>query len=68
MTVVDKEKEKGSLFPLRTVVVLIAALLCGAAIGGLAYLAGDNVPTALIAGLLSASAALGFWHVHIDRD
>ncbi|ATE52721.1 hypothetical protein [Actinosynnema pretiosum] len=66
MTVVDKD-ERDPLMPLRTAVVLIAALLCGGLVGALAYLAGDNLPAATIVGLAALAGAVGFFHGHIGR-
>lgn len=48
--------------PLRTVVLLLAAVMVGVAVGVLTYLAGQPVPAAGVAGMVSAGATFASAH------
>ena len=50
------------LFPERLLLILLASGACGTLIGVLAYLAGDNIPTAIIAGLVAFAGSIAFLH------
>ncbi|MFG1913067.1 hypothetical protein [Kribbella sp. NPDC048928] len=47
-----------SLFSLRTVVILLVALLAGLVVGALTFLAGQNVAAAVLAGLGASGVSL----------
>ncbi|MET8848701.1 hypothetical protein [Amycolatopsis sp. NPDC004625] len=52
----------------RQAVVLLLALVCGLTVGVLTYLAGGNLPAAILAGLSSFGGAVVFLHRAVDRE
>ncbi|MFF9572037.1 hypothetical protein [Streptomyces sp. NPDC014685] len=53
---------------LRTTLVLLLALLAGAAAGGLTALAGESTPRSLLAGLAAVGLAVPFFNRLIDAE
>ncbi|WP_206796264.1 hypothetical protein [Amycolatopsis sp. MtRt-6] len=45
--------------------ILLLGVVFGAVVGGLTYLAGSNVPAALLAGMMSAGGVIVFLHKEI---
>ncbi|MEU9314866.1 hypothetical protein [Streptomyces sp. NPDC048295] len=56
------------LLSLRATLVLLLALLAGAAAGGLTALAGEGAPRSLLAGLAAAGLAVPFFNRLIDTE
>lgn len=54
------------LLSLRSAVVLLLGVVCGIAVGVLAFLAGRNAATAVLSGLAGAGATIAFLHKVID--
>lgn len=52
------EQEAVPLLALRTLLLLVAALLTGAVIGGLTWASTDNIPAGLLAGFSGSAVAL----------
>lgn len=57
----------GPLFPLRTAVILLLALVVGVLAGALSYLADHSVPHAVLWGGGAAGGALALFHNMIGR-
>lgn len=55
-------------FSVRTVVLMLVAVVVGAIIGVLTYLGAQPIPTAIVAGLVSAGATFGGAHHLIGED
>jgi hypothetical protein len=47
-------------------VILLLGIVLGAVVGGLTYLAGSNVPAAVLAGLMSAGGVIVFLHKELQ--
>ncbi|NUT47981.1 MAG: hypothetical protein HOV94_11825 [Saccharothrix sp.] len=56
------------LLTTRTALVLLLGLVCGAGAGVLAYLAGNNVAAAVLAGLAASGVSVAFFHAHVGDD
>ncbi|MEV0679257.1 hypothetical protein AB0I60_22315 [Actinosynnema sp. NPDC050436] len=55
------------LFTLRLALILLLALACGGVAGLLTWLAGDNVPAALLAGLTAAGLSAMAFHTLVEH-
>lgn len=53
----DQEPARG-LFEVRVAVILLSAVLCGAVVGGLAFLAAGNVAGGVLAGVLAMGGSV----------
>jgi hypothetical protein len=56
------------LLSVRTAVILLLGVLCGAAVTALTALAEHNLTTAMLAGLAAAGAAIAFFQKVIGPD
>ncbi|QQQ79809.1 hypothetical protein IOD16_16280 [Saccharothrix sp. 6-C] len=54
------------LFTLRLALILLLALVCGGIVGLLAWLAGDNIPAAILAGLTAVGLSAIAFHNLIE--
>ncbi|MBE8516103.1 hypothetical protein ILP97_00960 [Amycolatopsis sp. H6(2020)] len=54
------------LLSVRTAVILLLGIVLGAVVGGLTYLAGSNVPAAVLACLMSAGGVIVFLHKELQ--
>lgn len=54
------------LLPLRSLVILVAALCCGAIVGALTYGIEPSLAAAILAGLGAAGAVTAFLHQNIE--
>ena len=52
----------GQRFSIRTVVLMLVSAVVGTTIGVLTYLGGQPIPTAIVAGLVSAGATFAAAH------
>jgi hypothetical protein len=58
----------GQPFSVRTVVLMLVAVVVGVAIGVLTYLAGQPVPAAIVAGMVSAGTTFTAAHLLVGKD
>lgn len=54
------------LFSIRLALILLLALVCGGIVGLLTWLAGDNIPAAVLAGLTAAGLSVIAFHNLIE--
>lgn len=61
-------KQDQSLITVRTAVILLLSLVCGAVVAGLTFVAEGHVAIAILAGLTATAAAVEFFHRVIAQD
>jgi hypothetical protein len=58
----------GRPFTVRTMVLMLVAVVVGGVIGVLTYLAGQPIPAAIVAGMVSAGATFAGAHRSVGED